>query len=501
MIDPSKKKTIILFFPDPKAEDIKWQRMPFSVLAISSLLVEKGHDVKILDERFEKDVDKKIASLLPNALCVGISAFTGKQIESGIRVAGMVKEKGHSLPIVWGGWHPSIFPEQTASDPNVDIVVCGQGERTFLELVEALSDGAPIDKIQGLCFKAGGKTVKTPPRKSENINNFPSLPLNLIDIRNYIGPHMGLDGARTLSYISSQGCPNRCGFCADNMVYKRRWFGLIPERVVGDITELVKKYDVEAIFFEDSNFFADIRRVEAICEGIIKNALKIRWEAMGHAGQLAGQDDNFWKLLRESGCSRLLIGAESGDQEILDLIAKNSRVEDAILLVKKAKKYNIVPILSTMVGFPRSTQRDFKKTTDLAVRARKICRDAEWKLFLYTPYPATDLYKMAIRHMMKEPGTLSEWSKHTLRNVKTPWINDNFRKKVGNVSFFYFQVAYPSRLIQDKIGRARFGLLIRPIFRIAQLAARIRIAFNCYDMPVEPFIYNVLKGKEWIKFT
>ena len=170
-------------------------------------------------------------------------------------------------------------------------------------------------------------------------------------------------------------------------------------------------------------------------------------------------------------------------------------------LVKKAKEHDIVPILSTMVGFPRSTQRDFKKTIDLAVRARKIYRDTEWKLFLYTPYPATDLYKMAQRHMMKEPGTLSEWSKHTLRNEKTPWINDKFRKKVGNVSFFYFQVAYPSRLIQDKISKVRFGLLIRPIFKIVQLIARMRIVFNYYNMPVEPFVYNALKGKAWIRST
>lgn len=494
---PDSKK-IVLFFPDPKLEGLSWHRMPFSVLAISSLLVDKGYDVKIFDERFVKDIEQRVIEASRGALCLGVSAFTGSQLQGALRVAAAVKKALPGISLVWGGWHPSIFPEQTASDPNVDIVVYGQGERTFLELVEAISAGRAIDGISGLCYKKDGQIVKTAPRPLEDVNNFPPPPLNLINILNYIGPYDGLNDVMTLSYMSSQGCPYRCGFCADKRVYQRRWFGLKAQRVIGEVTQLVRDYDLEAIYFEDNNFFVDNVRVQEICKGIIANRLNIKWEAMGHPRQLVRLDDDFWKLLRESGCSRLLIGAESGDQEVLDLIKKDSSVEDNIAFVEKAKRHGIVPILSTMVGFPGSVRKDFFKTIDMVVKLKRLYLETEWKLFIYTPYPGTDLYDTALKYGLKEPNGLLEWSRHTLRDVKTPWIDNNFKADIRNIAFFYFQVAYPSTFIRRKIDGARYGFIIRPVFKAVQLLARIRLTLNFYRLPIEPFLYNLIKER-WVK--
>lgn len=493
VVKNSAEKCIILVFPDLKLEGLAWHRMPFSVLAVAAPLVHKGLNVKIFDERFEDNIKKAIHAFLPDAVCVGFSVFTGSQISGALEIAESIRKSFPRIPLVWGGWHASIFPEQTAGDPRVDIVVYGQGERTFLELVEALLDKRPIENTPGLCYKRGDKIVKTQPREPEDINNFSAMPLNLVNLHNYIGPHDGLTNARTLSYISSQGCPNRCGFCADKTVYQRRWFGLESKRVITEVSVLVKKYSLEAVFFEDSNFFVNKRRVEEICRGLIDNQLNIKWEAMGHTRQLVRFDDNFWNLLKKSGCSRLLIGAESGDQEVLDLIKKDATVQDTINLVKKAKKHKMAPILSTMVGFPRENQNDFKKTINLAVKAKRLFQETEWKLFLYTPYPGTPLYRMALEYGMKEPRDLFGWSKHTLRDVKTPWIDEKFRAKIRYIAFFYFQIAYPSTFVQQKINQARCPYLIKPIFKIVQLLARVRLALNFYFMPVEPALYNFFK--------
>lgn len=484
------KKNIILFFPDPKLEGLTWHRMPFSVLAISSLLIASNYNVKIFDERFSDNLEESIISSLPDSLCVGISAFTGNQITGALKISRLIKKKNPDIPVVWGGWHPSIFPEQTAMDPDVDIVVYGQGERTFIELVNAFAANKPIDGISGLCYVAGNRVIKTPPRPLEDINNFPPMPLDLINVPNYIGPHMGLEGAMTLSYMSSQGCPFRCGFCADKRVYQRRWFGLNSERVVKDITVLVNKYKLDAIYFEDNNFFVDKRRTEEICSGIISNKLNIKWEAMGHPRSLSRLDDNFWNLIRESGCRRILIGAESGDEAILELINKDANVDDTINFVKKAKKHKIIPILSTIVGFPESALKDMKKTIALVVKTKRLYRETEWKLFLYTPYPGTDLYDLALKYGMEEPCDLESWARHTLRDVKTPWINEKFRKNMRYVAFFYFQMAYPSKYVMQRIKRYKY---IMPLVLMVQFIARVRLILNFYALPIEPIIYNFLK--------
>ena len=498
MHKPKNKKDIILIFPDPKLEGLTWHRMPFSVLAISSPLVKKGYNIRMFDERFERNLDENILSSLPNALCVGFSAFTGNQISGALRIAKIIKKNFPRIPLVWGGWHPSIFPEQTARDSNVDIVVYGQGENTFFDLVEALSNNTPVEGIPGLWYKKDGKIVKTRPRELEDINNFPPMPLDLINVQNYIGPHSGLENAMTLSYMSSQGCPFRCGFCADKRVYKRRWFGLKPQRVIEEISELVEKYSLEAIYFEDNNFFVDKNRVAEICKGIIANRLNIRWEAMGHPRQLARFDDEYWKLLRESGCRRILIGAESGDQKVLDLIKKDASVEDAIEFARKANRHKITPILSTVVGFPGSAKRDFFKTINLMVGIKRLYRETEWKLFLYTPYPGTDLYDTAIKYGMKEPASFPEWAGHTLRDVKTPWISGRFRSNVRDIAFFYFHVAYPSEYIQRKIDKViKNNFMANLILKITRYIARVRLALNFYAFAFEPAMYNFFKrGKK-----
>ena len=151
-----------------------------------------------------------------------------------------------------------------------------------------------------------------------------------------------------------------------------------------------------------------------------------------------------------------------------------------------------------MVGFPGSARKDFCKTIDMVVKLKRSYLEAEWKLFIYTPYPGTDLYDMALKYGMKEPKGLIEWSRHTLRDVKTPWIDDKFKTDIRNVAFFYFQVAYPSRFVRRKIANAKFGFVIRPIFRIVQLLARIRLTSNFYRLPIEPLLYNMVKER-WIK--
>ena len=213
------RKKVTLFFPTPFPYFRPWSGVPLSLLAISRVLDKEGYDIKIVSRFFSDNPEKEVLKHVEESICLGISAMTGFQIYDGLKIAGMVKKKFPQKPIVWGGWHPSILPEQTAGDANVDIVVNGQGDKTFPELVHALRTSKNIKDISGLTFRSGRKIINTQPRSLEDINNLPPLPYHLIDVEKCI---LGTEyGKRTVSYISSYGCPHRCGFCVEQIVNKR----------------------------------------------------------------------------------------------------------------------------------------------------------------------------------------------------------------------------------------------------------------------------------------
>lgn len=293
-----KPKKIILFSPRPQKEG-RYPAVPLSLLAISRFLPKEEFEVKIIDSYSHEDYAGEVLLNCADALCLGITCMTGFQIEDGLQLASLVKEKYPSLPLVWGGWHPSILPEETIMSPYVDFVVRGQGERIFAELMHSLKDGLAYSSIPGLTYKKDGKPVSCPDREFEDINNFPALPYNMVDLEKYI-VKTGL-GSRTTHYFSSQGCPNKCAFCSEPLVNKRRWSGLNAVRVVDDIEWLVKSRDINGVILVDSEFFVNNERARQICKGLIDRKLGIKWGGVnGAIRDLIRFDEELWNLLKES---------------------------------------------------------------------------------------------------------------------------------------------------------------------------------------------------------
>lgn len=319
------KNTIVLFYPKIYDTYVEWHRAPLSLMAIARQ-IEQDFSVEIIDERVEEKISEKVAKSLQNALCFGITALTGTQLRHALKIANFVRRDAPDIPIVWGGWHSSIMPEQTAMHPLVDIVVRGQGEVTFYEIVNALKLNKQLDDVLGITYKKDGKVISNPDRPFHDINEFPPMPYHLVNVEKYIGSPPGSNGARIISYISSMGCPHRCAFCADTTVYKRRWSGLRADRVVDELERLSKAYNIEGFYFEDSNFFASIERVKNICKGILDKGLQIKWEGEVRTEKFLKADKELKDLIKKSGCYQLLVGAESGSQEVLDMINKDATV-------------------------------------------------------------------------------------------------------------------------------------------------------------------------------
>lgn len=428
---------VILFFPKSEEKDVIL--LPASVLMVAAPLVEAGHEVKIIDQRvsrnWRKDLLKEVKK---ESIVFGVSALTGKQISNGLGASKLVKENSDS-PVVWGGVHASLLPRQTLENKYIDFVVVGEGEETFLELVEAIKTKSPLKKIRGLGYKENNKIFLNPQRDFKNLDKLPEIPYQLVNIEDYIGEKSFATGklARNMAFYTSRGCPYRCGFCYNLEFNKRRWRGKSAEKVVEEIKELVRNYQINAFEIEDDEFFVDMERVRKICELIIKEKLDIEIITSCRVNYVANNtNDEYLKLLYRAGFRTLAFGVESGSERILELIHKDITINQVIETIKRLKGAGINSKYVFMAGFPTETVEDLYKTTDLIYKMKELnpeIRIPAWRIF--TPYPGTDLYGLATKEGWQPPTTLEEWAKYNFNTVKMPWIKNREKRIIKNVSF------------------------------------------------------------------
>lgn len=323
---------------------------------------------------------------------------------------------------------------------------------------------------------------ENPDRPLEDLNTFPPLAYHLVNVERYVSNIPEIN-SRTVNYLSSQGCPHRCSFCAEVAVNKRRWSALTPQRVLEDLKSLVTTYGINGIMIEDSNFFVDKDRVRRICEGIVHSGLKIRWGfANARQDQLVRFEEELWQLMSRSGCTMLLVGVESGCQQVVDILSKNSSVEYAIELARICQRHGIAVLYSFMTGLPNEPPQAFYETLDLVDRLSSTgCRN-QFMLYFYTPYPGTPLFNLAVESGLKQPSSLEDWSRFGLENPNVPWLS---RKRAFEVEFvrYYFLLLYNPLVRRFKSSRA-FGLVYRMVLKVF----RLRWKRRCFVMPVDLFL-------------
>lgn len=476
---------IVLFNPKP-SKVYFYKGFPFSLLSIASTL--KNHKIKIIQANEKTNYLQQVIDECKTADCLGITCMTGYQIKEALQVAQKVK-----IPVIIGGTHPSILPEQTLKNKHIDFLIRGQGERTFKELIQQLKK-QNFKKIKGLSYKIKNKIIHNSDRPIENINNFPDINFNLINIEDFI--FSSEFGSRTIELITSQGCPHRCGFCAEQAIYSRTWSGLKAKKVVKLIELFVKKYKVNYIRIQDANFFVDKNRVREICKQIIKKNLKVK---IGHLNArteyLAKLPKELWQLMKKAGFINFLIGAESGSQQALDLIRKDSKIKYTIETAKLCKKYNMTGYYSFMVGLPSKNKnflrQEFKTTLNLIKKLYKI-GNAYNMLFVYTPYPGAPLYKQALNLGLKHPEKFEQWIKFDLNIKNTPWVKDKIFKKVEFLHNFIFP--FYENKYKQQINRTnnKLATLTNSIFHIL---AKIRWKTQFFYFPLEYKLFNLYLNK------
>ncbi len=484
-------KEVILIQPKTGTFDMLGARLPSGLLSIAAIPVQKGYHVTIIDQRVDKDWTRSLVSALRrDPICVGITCMTGKQVLHALEAAKIVRNHSN-VPLVWGGVHPTLTSEQSLENPYVDIIVIGEGDFTFMELVEALEQNAPLDTIKGIYYKQDGKIIKNPERGFiKNLDELPELPFDLVDINAY--GSLNIEG-KSLDFVTSRGCSFKCSFCYNNYFNRGTWRAFSAKETVKRLKHFVEKYKVRTVYFQDDNFFNNLKRIKEILQGIIDEKLNIKWGTLGlRIDTTLRIDDELLQLMVASGCVNVDIGCESGSDRILSMIDKHITVKDILSVGRKMSKYPFIVKYTFIVGFPTETKEEMFSTIQTALALVKENKNAYSPVFVYTPYPGTPMYDFAIQNGFVSPKSLEEWGYFNYDswyyNFKS-WLSN---KQIRELKSIEFTSLFSNKNIKYKINK----FLTNLVFELYHPIAKFRFKNHFHSFPLDSMLFKKIFGSK-----
>jgi radical SAM superfamily enzyme YgiQ (UPF0313 family) len=443
------------------------QNLPFALL-YASAYAQKEFDIKIIDSRVDKDWKiELLKELKKNPKVVALTSMTGPQILDALEISRLAKEKS-SAKVVWGGIHASLLPEQTIQNKYIDIIVQYEGEITFYELLKALSKNTPLSRIKGIWYKEDGKIKKNPERRFlTNLDEIPPLPYHLLDIKKYFQIKESYDNRKSLTVLTSRGCPNACTYCFNAKFNKSCWRGMSAERSLEEMNYVIGKFNLRNILFTDDNFFVNPKRVAEIAKGIIREGWDLTWEVLGATiGTLDRADKDYLELLQKSGCTSLLIGIESGSQKMLDQMKKGITVEQVLRVNKKLSKTRMKALYSFMSGFPHETSKDIMDTINLIFKLEKDNKNIDTGTIKpLVCYPGTRVYDLAVSLGYQPPKKLEDWADVAwcnYLNLDYPWLSAKRKNMLVNL-YYYSLLSTPNYIHINSKLFTMGARILRPV--------------------------------------
>ncbi len=392
-------RILLLSMPDSfEHTSVITTRMPNGALASLAGNVDPHHEVSIADlilvhGRVRATIERLIESLQPDVVGLSVMTFQRRTAQ---RVAALVRELRPSATIVVGGYDPSLAME-VYEDPSwgADVIVRGEGDVTFRELIRALEAGTPLSAVDGLSFREGDRFLRTGPRAVSSLAGDAVLPpkrsARVLTGYTFLG--------RPIDVVeTSRGCTYDCSFCSIIEMRGRNFHTWSIERVVDDIRD-ARTRGARAIFLVDDNITLNIRRFEALCRAIVDNGLNdIDYLVQAMTSSIASAGETLAPLMREAGFRYVFLGIENildGDLAFLRASAKNAArekgrqvgnaTEAAIDVLHRHKMYVVGGLI---VGNPTDTRESIEANLTFA-RAQ-----VDWPYIQHpTPYPGTPMTK------------------------------------------------------------------------------------------------------------
>lgn len=360
---------------------------PLGVLYVAGALRAAGHDVHVVDG------DPVARPGLAEEVCrespevVGFSFLT-MTWERARRLVVDVRARLPNARLIVGGAHATADPSGTLRAFPVDAVVVGEGERTALDLVRRLQDGASWDGVPGVVTAAGaGPTRPFEP----SLDSLPFPARDLLGHEPYLRPPgliRGWASSRIASMLAGRGCPFACSFCESHRQMGTRVRMRSVANVLAELDQLVERDRIRGVYWVDDVFTHDRAWVLELCEALGRRPYRLRW---GCQSRVTSVDRRLLEAMRDAGCVQVDFGVESGSARMLKAMHKSITPTDVEEAFSLAHAVGLRTGASFILGSPDETEEDLAATAELA---RRI--DSDWTIFFFsTPYPGTELYERA----------------------------------------------------------------------------------------------------------
>ncbi len=392
-----------------------------------------------------KEAEEVICSFQPDL--VGISVLSS-EVASALNISKICKRYRKDCWVVWGGCHPTFLPESCLLYPEVDFVIRGEGELSFLEFCQNLEGKiklTDLSQINGLSYKKDGRILHNRPRALiENLDEIPFPARHLILFPEFF------DYRALGSMITSRGCPWRCGFCSSRNFWQKKVRFRSPENVIEEIKGIQKRYKINYLMFWDDCFTANRNVVLKILRGMIKSKFNIAWRTATRADLI---DEELLSLMKRAGCTKLEIGVETGSPRIQRLIKKdinNTQIKNAFHLLCQQ---NVPSGAFFMAGFPEETKKDLEETFTLL----KQIPSSEIAFNIFDPMPGSELWDRCIELKLipRNPDflTFRFWpDNHFMKFLE----KERFNKIVKEMATWVFRY---NNSLRNRIKRLRFLII------------------------------------------
>jgi len=457
LINPSSENEILSCNP----EIIKTERgfdPPLGLLYLAGYLKKySDYELKMIDAQVEKlsysKLKERIKEFSPDIIGITTMSFTLLDVIKTIETA---KTVCPNTKIIIGGPHVQIYPTESADLKDVDYVVSGEGEITFLELIKNINNTEAIKKIPGIIFKEKNEIINTgTPTYLNDLDKLPFPPRELLPYKKYFSL---LAKERVITTMfTSRGCPFQCAFC-DRPAMGRGFRFRSANKVVDEIEECLK-LGIKEIFIYDDTFTVNKQRVVDVCNEILKRKLKFIWDIRARVDTI---DEELLILLKKAGCERIHYGVEAGTEKILKVLNKKISLDQVLKAFNLTKKIGIQTLAYFMIGSPTETKEDILET----IKFMKKLNPDFVQITLLTPFPGTKVYQWALEQGVFKKDYWREFAKNPKPEFKTKyWTKELSRTELEELLVIAYKSFYvrPTYIVKRVLNIKSLPELIRKI--------------------------------------
>jgi len=451
-------RILLVYPPTTIYRDVERKRigMPLGLAYLAAFLEQDGFEVRIVDASVEApdhevDLDETsfrfglsyeaIQEIIVSYAqdIVGVSILYSSQAENGYTVCERAKAVNEHIITVVGGAHPTSQPKDVLTNPAIDFVVIGEGEIPMKLLLQYLQGTIPSAELDGVgCHTEQGISIYPKKQFVEDLDALPFPAWHLLSFNKYFEAgcaHGTFQHSPYAPVFTSRGCPYHCTFCFAHRVHGRRFRKRSVSNILAEIETLMKDYGVKEIHFEDDSLTTDRKRAVELFTAFINRDLRLSWTTPNGVS-VSTLDKNLLRLMRDSGCYKLILAVESGSQRVLsEIMHKPLQLEKVIETMKNLAELEIPVALYWMLGLPGETKQDIEASIELAIKLRTIHPMGYSSFSIFTPFKGTKLYDVCLENGYFTHELAQHKLKYCFSQISTPDFSSEYIEKMRKIAW------------------------------------------------------------------